>query len=640
MLFNHPTKSPQKLSIHPTNATATTSATGPQHETILCVYCSSDRRGRQLRCKLVSSEEFSDLLLFAKYAGAAYCAPNQKIGDPVFCKGEICPGRNATILATFAGRITDIQGFLAEDPENKILTVSIRGSHTIQNFITDIIFRAEAVDREFCAGCRVHAGFLYAYKEIVARLPPILFSYRHTSPELWLGSGPPNKNGYLPGDVLECLGSANVKCNAGRRKNAASCNNSWGTSVIAHLHYLVPISYCGSWKSMLDMSLQNGTDDLNSTDPELAERLDMFAKLDLEYAEALEEDGSVPEDDTMQVLQTKPVPTGTPEFEAKLAALLQQFADGVPQNLRLPEDVFTNPPPVDVTAIPASCGLLSATELEITEQHDATALADAIARRRYTAVEVATAFCKRAIIAHQLTACLAEWFMNDAVAQARRLDEHLERHGTTVGPLHGVPVSIKGHILMAGTFYHGGSLSSLQKSETDSQLVAILRGLGAVFFCKTAQPQTLMHLESDSARGRVLNPYNVHLSAGGSSGGEAALVAMKGSVLGVGTDIGGSVRGPAAFCGIYGFKATSYLLPMRGFTPSPFAAELNVLCSLGPMCRSLRDMDLFMRVVLATKPHLQDPNLVPIPWSALSQTTGSSSPSHPSDAPSSGRGGA
>lgn len=205
-----------------------------------------------------------------------------------------CP--NAQIKKS--GHITDIQGFLAVDSGNKILTVSIRGSHTIQNFITDIIFRAEAVDREFCAGCRVHAGFLYAYKEIVARvraavadaldkypshrvrvtghslggavatllgatlrrrgvacdtytygaprvgdeafvrwldaldngrlrrlthyndpvpqLPPILFNYRHTSPELWLGGGPVNGNGYLPGDVVECLGSANVKCNAGR----------------------------------------------------------------------------------------------------------------------------------------------------------------------------------------------------------------------------------------------------------------------------------------------------------------------------------------------------------------------------------------------------------------------------------------
>ncbi|EJT73607.1 hypothetical protein GGTG_07463 [Gaeumannomyces tritici R3-111a-1] len=318
----------------------------------------------------------------------------------------------------------------------------------------------------------------------------------------------------------------------------------------------------------------------------------------------------------MQVVQTKPVPTGTPEFEAKRAALLQEFAKKVPRDLCLPDDIFTNPP-VDVTGIPASCGILSARELEITGEHDATSLADAIANRRYTAVEVAVAFCKRAIVAHQLTACLVEWFMDDAVAQARRLDAHLAEHGTTVGPLHGVPVSIKGHIPIAGTSGHGGSMAEIAKSDRDCQIVAILRGLGAVFYCKTAQPQTMMHLESDSFRGRVLNPYNIHLSAGGSSGGEAALVAMRGSALGVGTDIGGSVRGPAAFCGIHGLKTTSRVLPMRDFAPHPFAAELNVLVSAGPMCRSLRDMDLFMRIVLAARPHLLDPNIVPIPWTGL-----------------------
>ncbi|KAH7010580.1 amidase signature domain-containing protein, partial [Microdochium trichocladiopsis] len=117
------------------------------------------------------------------------------------------------------------------------------------------------------------------------------------------------------------------------------------------------------------------------------------------------------------------------------------------------------------------------------------------------------------------------------------------------------------------------------------------------------------------------NPFNIHLSAGGSTGGEAALIAMKGSVLGVGTDIGGSIRGPAAFCGIYGFKPTSNTLPMQGFIASPFPAELNILGSTGPMCRSLRDMDFFMSRVLADKPHLLDPRLVPIPWTGLQTTS-------------------
>lgn len=127
-----------------------------------------------------------------------------------------------------------------------------------------------------------------------------------------------------------------------------------------------------------------------------------------------------------------------------------------------------------------------------------------------------------------------------------------------------------------------------------------------------------MHLETVSLAGRTLNPHNIKLSAGGSTGGEAALIAMRGSILGVGTDIGGSVRGPSGFCGIYGFKPTSYLLPMRDFMEGGFSAELNVLCSVGPMCTSTRDMDLFMSTIASTSPFLKDPRLIPIPWTGLS----------------------
>lgn len=310
------------------------------------------------------------------------------------------------------------------------------------------------------------------------------------------------------------------------------------------------------------------------------------------------------------------MPQGTPEYEEKRAALLRAFYDKIPQEYYLPQNVIDNPP-TDVSSVPSTCGILSAEEIEITENYDATGLAEAIAARKYTAVAVAKAFCKRAIICHQLTCCLTQWFMDEAVQQAKQLDEYLAKNGKTVGPFHGVPVSIKDHMPIAGTYSSQGCFGSIVKNDKDSQMIKILRNLGAVFYCKTNQPQTLMHLESDSHWGRVLNPFNINLSAGGSTGGEAALVAMKGSPLGVGTDIGGSVRGPSAFCGIYGFKPTSYVLPLKEFLASPFPAELNVLCSTGPMCRSLRDMENFTRGILSAKPYLEDPRIVPIPWTGL-----------------------
>jgi amidase len=322
----------------------------------------------------------------------------------------------------------------------------------------------------------------------------------------------------------------------------------------------------------------------------------------------------------LAIVNPKALPQGTSDFEKKRAAILEAFAEKVPPELRLSPDVFKSPPR-DVSNIPNTCGILTAADIDITENYDAVGLAEAIAARRLSAVEVTTAFSKRAIVAHQLTCCLTQWFMDDAIKRAEELDEYLEKNGKPVGPLHGVPISIKEHMPVAGTYSSQGSFASMVFNEKDCLLMSMLRDMGAVFYCKTNQPQTIMHLETTSHYGRTLNPFNIHLSAGGSSGGEAALVAMKGSVLGVGTDIGGSIRGPAAFCGIYGFKSTSYMLPMKNFVAHASSMELNILASTGPFSRSLQDVDFFMTTVLGQKPYLRDPKVVPLPWTGLKTGT-------------------
>ena len=316
------------------------------------------------------------------------------------------------------------------------------------------------------------------------------------------------------------------------------------------------------------------------------------------------------------LIQTLPVPKGTEAFETKRQAILAEFISKVPEEFYIPQHYVDNPPQ-DVTHIPRECGILTAQELEITESYDATSLAAAIAAKKYTSVAVATAFLKRAIIADQISCCLTQWLWDSAITRAKELDDHLAKTGHTVGPLHGVPVSIKQHIPMAGTFSDVGFVSTIVHDEHDSLMVAILRDLGAVFHVKTTQPQALMHLETDCHFGRTLNPYNIHLSSGGSTGGESALIALRGSVMGVGTDIGGSVRGPAGKCGIYGFKPTSYTLPMKDFVNGGFPAELNIVCSTGPLTNSLRDMDLFMKLILRARPYLKDPRVIPIPWTGL-----------------------
>ena len=136
-----------------------------------------------------------------------------------------------------------------------------------------------------------------------------------------------------------------------------------------------------------------------------------------------------------------------------------------------------------------------------------------------------------------------------------------------MGPLHGLPISVKEHIGMKGLNCNAGYVSWWEDEERsdDAVILKILCKAGCVFYARTTQPQLLMHLETDSnLYGPTVNPYNRTLTAGGSSGGEGALLAMRGSCLGLGTDIGGSVRSPAANCGLYSLRPTALRLPYGG----------------------------------------------------------------------------
>ncbi|KAF2454224.1 putative glutamyl-tRNA amidotransferase subunit A [Lineolata rhizophorae] len=269
--------------------------------------------------------------------------------------------------------------------------------------------------------------------------------------------------------------------------------------------------------------------------------------------------------------------------------------------------------PLDVTPLPRQ--LLSAREVELTETPPEE-LAALLAKGQLTSVELTKAFLRRAGLAQKLTNCVTELLPNLAIQRATALDAYLAQHGTPIGPLHGLPISIKEHASLAGHDVNAGFVSWVGRpAPSDSAgLLQLLDAAGAVFYARTTQPQTLMHLETSSnLYGATVNPFRRSLTSGGSSGGEGALLGLRASCLGVGTDIGGSIRSPAANQGLFGLKPSSYRLPMEGMAATMMGQE-QIVPVIGPLSTSLEGVRLFMRACLRQRPWVRFPSLLPLPW--------------------------
>ncbi|EJU01835.1 general amidase [Dacryopinax primogenitus] len=288
----------------------------------------------------------------------------------------------------------------------------------------------------------------------------------------------------------------------------------------------------------------------------------------------------------------------------------------------LPKEWIIDPPELsrrNVTNVPAECGLLTPRELEITDTKDVALLLEKLAKGEYTAVEVTTAFYKRAVIAHQMTNCLTEIYIEKAVAWATSLDKALAETGKPVGLLHGLPISLKDQISIAGLDTVMGYVAWIDKpAEKNSVLVDILLEQGAVPFVRTNVPQTLMWGETfNVVFGRTVNPHNRTLTPGGSSGGEGALLGMGGSPLGVGSDIGGSIRNPSSVNGLYGLRPSYDRIPYEGSVTSGQGQE-GIVSVLGPMTRHVSGLKIFTKAVLDAKPWTRDPYCIRKPWDAES----------------------
>jgi amidase len=284
---------------------------------------------------------------------------------------------------------------------------------------------------------------------------------------------------------------------------------------------------------------------------------------------------------------------------------------------------YFQPPKVDEASLPnnltehaLNSGYYTSEERVILES-EAEEILQNVASKKWTALEVAKAFCKASAYAQELTNCVTEVLYPEAYQRAQYLDDYLAKNGKTMGPLHGLPISLKDCFI---TPPHPSSIgmSPYANEPTDSEtvLVTMLRDLGAVFYVKTNVPTAMMMAESiNHIWGETRNALHKGLTPGGSSGGEGALIALKASPLGVGTDIGGSIRIPAAFGFQYGLKPSYGRYPSwggkTGITGQEFILAVN-----GPMSRSLKSLEIYSEALLSEQsaPWNRDHKCLPIPW--------------------------
>lgn len=238
---------------------------------------------------------------------------------------------------------------------------------------------------------------------------------------------------------------------------------------------------------------------------------------------------------------------------------------------------------------------------------------------KLSALEIAKAFTHRAALTHQITNCCTELFFEQAYEQAKKLDDHLTKTGELIGPFHGIPISLKDQLNVKGVATSIGYVHRLhdivENEEDEAVLVKQLRIQGALLYMKTTVPMAMLLYDTFSnAYGYTQNALNRHYSAGGSSGGEAVVIKAKACVLGIGTDIGGSLRCPAAFNGIWSIRPTvnrfSYLNALNSWEHQEIIPS-----TIGPMANRLEDLEYFGKHILGTDfQWTHDPKVPPILW--------------------------
>jgi Asp-tRNA(Asn)/Glu-tRNA(Gln) amidotransferase A subunit family amidase len=236
---------------------------------------------------------------------------------------------------------------------------------------------------------------------------------------------------------------------------------------------------------------------------------------------------------------------------------------------------------------------------DLVERHTAGSLSTA---------SILNAYGKKVVSAQKATNCLAGVMIQEALipkvpASPTGLDYTDIPERRPVKPLSGVPISIKDCIDIEGYDTTIGYSSNVNHPASSSAaIVRLLHDAGAITHVKTTVPPGLLGMETSSDLfGRTSNPYNDKHSSGASTGGGGALLACRGSVIEIGTDLGGSTRLPAHFCGIYAMRSSIGRFPCQGTFP-PIPGLESVATTSAPMSRRLEDLEEFWKRVVQMRP--------------------------------------
>lgn len=237
----------------------------------------------------------------------------------------------------------------------------------------------------------------------------------------------------------------------------------------------------------------------------------------------------------------------------------------------------------------------------------ATVLADMIRTQRISSTQLIGAYIERCREVNPLLNAIVDERFAEALEEANAVDQLIASGARTIAqmadetPLLGLPLTVKESIAVRGLSNQAGRVlpdGQTHCADEDAPSVALAKRAGAIVLLVSNTPELCMCWETYNSRtGVTCNPYDLRRTPGGSSGGEAALMASGASLFGLCSDIAGSSRLPAAFCGVYGHKPTPFTVSPEGHIPKARTSEWGHFFTIAPMARYAGDLSLLLRCV-------------------------------------------